>query len=108
VIYLSNFTISHNASASVEEAAKPVSFSAFYDAGANAINMKLSSLISGEGVFNIVDMSGRSVYSERLGTVFIGNNEQKVLLPSNIKAGMYIIHLFVNNQSSTFKMMISK
>lgn len=108
VIYLSNYLISYNQSASLEETAAPVKFSAFYDAEKNAVSMKLNSLISGEGFFNLVDLSGKSVYNERLGTVFIGNNEETVLLPSGIRAGMYIVHLFVNNQSSTFKIMVGK
>lgn len=107
-IFLSQHTVAYNTLASVEEISKSMNFSAFYEATTNTINLKFDSKVIGKGFMNLVDLSGKSVYSDHFGDVKIGENNQKVLLPAEIKNGIYIVHMFVNNQSTTYKLMIQK
>lgn len=108
MIYLSQHNVLYNALASIEEEKVSLNFSALYASTTNTLDLSFDSRISGEGHLNLIDLNGRSVYNNRFGTVKIGSNKEKVLLPDNIQTGIYIAHLFVNNQSSTVKVMISK
>lgn len=107
-IYTSQHTITYNAAASVEEVESVNQFNAFFAATTNTLNLTFNSKIVGEGHLNVVDMSGKSVYNTKIGAVKSGNNTQKVLIPSEIQSGIYLVHLFVNNESAVVKIMIQK
>lgn len=107
-IYLSQHTVSHNATATVKEQEQSMNLSAFFAANTNTLNISFDSRVAGKGFVNVVDLSGKSVYSNHFGDVKIGSNSEKVLLPSEIGNGIYIVHLFVNNQSTTYKLQIQK
>lgn len=107
-IFTSQHTISYNASASVEEVEKVNQFNAFFAATTNTLNLTFNSKIAGEGHLNVVDLSGKSVFNTKIGTVKSGDNTQKVLIPSEIQSGIYLVHLFVNNESAVVKIMIQK
>lgn len=108
MIYTSQHTVSYNATASVEEIENVNQFNAFFAANTNTLNLTFNSKIAGEGHLNVVDLSGKSVYNTKIGAVKTGENSQKVLLPSEIQSGIYLVHLFVNNESSVVKIMIQK
>ncbi len=107
-IFLSQHTVSHNALATVQEQDQSMNFSAFFAANTNTLNLSFDSRVVGKGFVNVINLSGKSVYSNHFGDVKIGSNNEKVLLPAEIKTGIYMVHLFVNNQSTTYKMMIQK
>lgn len=106
MIYTSQHTVSYNATASVAEAEQLTSFNAFFAATTNTLNLAFDSKVAGESHLNVVDMSGKSVYNTKIGTVKTGGNTQKVVLPSEIQSGIYFVHLFVNNESAVVKIMI--
>lgn len=108
VIYTSNITLPANSSAGIAEQEIMTNLSAGYAAIGNTINLTFNSRIAGQGHMNLVDLNGKSVYSTDLNAVVTGGNSEKVLLPADIKSGIYIVHLFVNNQSVTHKLMIQK
>ena len=72
-------------------------FSAGYSSENNSVLMKFSSLVSGEMTFNLVDLTGRSVFYYKMGQSKIGVNQEKIVLPDNIKNGMYVVNMSVNN-----------
>jgi hypothetical protein len=108
VIYTSDATLTPNSTSGITEKEGAMDLSAGYAASTQTINLSFNSRISGAGFMNLVDLNGKSVYSAELNSVKIGGNTEKVLLPSDIKSGIYIVHLFVNNQSTTHKLMIQK
>ena len=70
--------------------------------------MDFNSLVSGEMYFNLVDMNGRSVFTYGLGQSVIGKNSEKIVLPEDLKNGMYVVNMFVNNNVMEKKIMIQK
>jgi hypothetical protein len=48
---------------------------------------------------NLVDVSGKSVFTQILGMAMIGSNEEQISLPSHLESGMYVVHFFVGNNS---------
>lgn len=107
-IYLSQHTVAYNPTASVEELTTSMNLEAFYASNSNTVNVNFDSRIAASGYMNLVDLSGKSVYSTDFGAIKIGKNKEKILLPAEIKDGIYFVHLFVNNQSSSIKIMIQK
>jgi hypothetical protein len=77
-----------------------------YSASANTLNMKYNALSAGSSSVNIVDLSGKSVFNESIGTTEVGSNSKAVKLPSDLKAGVYMIHLNVNNNFASKKIYI--
>jgi hypothetical protein len=108
MIYTSNATLTPNSTSGITEKEAGMDLSAGYAASTNTINLRFNSRISGTSSINLVDLNGRSVYSAELNTVKIGGNTENVLLPADIKSGIYVVHLFVNNQSATHQLMIQK
>lgn len=107
-IYTSQYTITYNTAASVEEVENVNQFNALFAATTNTLNLTFNSKIAGEGHLNVVDLNGKSVFNTKIGAVKSGNNTQKVLIPSEIQSGIYLVHLFVNNESTVVKIMIQK
>lgn len=79
---------------------------ASYSAQTQILSLKSISSITGETAVNLVDLTGKSVYFERLGAVNDSENEFKVLLPSDIKSGIYFVHLNINNNFTSKKIYI--
>lgn len=107
-IFLSQDVVSYNPTASVKDLSQQMNFSAFFAAQTGTLNLSFDSRISGEGFVNLVDLGGKSVFNNHFGAVKIGSNQEKVLLPAELGNGIYIAHLFVNNQSVTCKLMIQR
>lgn len=92
--------------AGVDEAAANLNLQVGYNAANNTLKMEYSALSAGSSSVNIVDLSGKSVFTESVGTTEVGSNTKAVKLPSDLKAGVYVIHLNVNNNFASKKIFI--
>ncbi|MFN5415828.1 MAG: choice-of-anchor V domain-containing protein [Flavobacteriia bacterium] len=109
VIRTSQHTFSAAASsASISEQTKTLNLAVGFVKQNNALELNYSSLQAGSGFLNLVDMSGKSVHTTKINTVNVGENHETVFLPSDLKEGIYIVNFFVNNNSVSKKIMISK
>ena len=107
VVYLSQHII--GSSASISETVKDkYNFNAGYSSSNNSVIMDFNSLVAGEMYFNLVDLNGRSVFTYKMGTSSIGSNNEKIVLPEDLKNGMYVVNMFVNNNAMEQKIMIQK
>ena len=65
-------------------------------------------LIEGDMYFNLIDLSGRSVFTYEMGKSVVGKNNEKIVLPEDLKNGMYVVNMFVNNNVMEKKIVIQK
>lgn len=107
VIYLSQHVFSSTAGLA-EETANDFDFKAGYSSENNSLIMNFNSLGIGEMSLNLVDLNGRSVFNSNLGNCIVGQNKQTLVLPSDIKNGIYIVNFFVNNKAMSAKVMVQK
>lgn len=109
ITYLSQHTFSP-LSGSVQENSSldKYGFKAGYSAENNSVTMNFNSLIAGEMIFNLVDLTGRSVFYYKMGTSKVGKNQEKIVLPENLKNGNYIVNMSVNNNFMEQQIMIQK
>jgi methionine-rich copper-binding protein CopC len=77
-----------------------------YLSTSNSLSVHYQALSAGESSVNLVDLSGKSVFNESIGTTQVGENKKAVKLPSDLKAGIYIVHLNVNNNFTSKKIYI--
>ncbi len=108
IVYLSQYLINASSADLVENSRDKYNFSAGYSSNQNAVVMNFNSLIVGEMYFNLVDLSGRSVFTYRMGNSKIGKNSEKIVLPDDIKNGVYVVNMFVHNNVMEQKVMIQK
>ncbi|MBI1837425.1 MAG: hypothetical protein HYR91_09190 [Flavobacteriia bacterium] len=108
VVYLSQHVIPASSAGVIEQVQNSNKFSAGYSADQNAVVMDFSSLVAGNMFFNLVDMSGRSVFTYKMGQSQIGANHEKIVLPEDLKNGIYVVNMFVNNKAMEQKIMIQK
>ena len=107
VVYLSQHVF--GSLASIDEVkAEKYNFSAGYSSATNSVVMDFNSLVAGDMYFNLVDLNGRSVFTYEMGNAQVGKNNQKIVLPNDLKNGMYIVNMFVNNNAMSQKIMIQK
>lgn len=107
-IYLSQHVITAQGTNSVKEITSPLTgMKVAYDAINRALVLNFASLNSGEMTLNFLDMSGRSVFYSEIGLAMPGENTHKVKLPADLKSGLYIVHLLVNNNALSAKLQIS-
>lgn len=85
-----------------------LTISAGYNSSKHAVDVSLGTLNSGEAFINIVDLNGRSVFTENLGNVSSGESDRTVLLPSDLKAGMYVVNLSVDNNYASKKIVVAQ
>ncbi len=107
VIYLSQHVITSTLGL-VEQTDNQLNFTVGYSPENNSAVFNFTTLSVGEMVLNLVDLNGRSVFHSELGTAQIGQNNQSVALPSDLKNGIYIANFFVNNKVMSAKIMIQK
>lgn len=109
VIRTSQHTFSPaQSSASLKEEAKNIDLAVGYLSQSQSLLLNFTSLFEGSGYINLIDMSGKSVFSKRINSVKIGANEETVELPKNLNEGLYVVNFFVNNNSVKKKIMITK
>jgi hypothetical protein len=106
-IYLSQHVISSTLGL-LEQTDNQSHFTVGYSPENNSAVFNFTTLSVGEMVLNLVDLNGRSVFHSDLGTAQIGQNNQSVALPSDLKNGIYIANFFVNNKVMSAKIMIQK
>jgi len=107
VIYLSQHVVTSTAGIE-DETSNDWVFSAGYAPDNNSLVMNFNSLGIGEMSVNVVDLNGRSVFYNSLGNCSVGANKQSVVLPSDIKNGIYVVNFFVNNNAMSAKVMVQK
>ena len=106
-IYLSQHVISSTLGVQEEENVA-ANFSAGYSSSTNSLALNFTTLSAGEMNLNLVDLNGKSVFTYNMGNAVIGENKEKITLPSDLKNGIYIVHFFVNNKAMSSKVMIQK
>lgn len=107
VIYLSQHVIGSVASLDEEEVEEN-SFNAGYNAQGNKVVVDFVTLTSGPMFFNLIDMNGKSVYSQSMSDAIVGNNKHTVVLPSSVENGMYVVNFFVGNNAMSAKILVQK
>lgn len=105
VIYVSTHTISES-NASIEENTFEHNFKAGYSISNREIVIDFNANTIGDMVVNVVDMNGRSVYTEKLGSSELGENSERVRLPQEIDGGIYVVHFFVGNKAMSANIMV--
>jgi hypothetical protein len=105
-IFLSQHTI--ESTASLEENSTSSTFQAGYSPDDHKIVLEIDTPDKGDLYINIVDLNGRSVFTSDLGSKGQGESSTSVKLPSDLKNGLYVVNLFVNNKALSQKVMIQR
>lgn len=79
-----------------------------YQASTNSLNIHLNSKFDGEGFVNLVDMNGKSVFTEKLGNVNAGESAHSVRLDNELPSGIYMVNVSVDNNMTMKRVFISK
>lgn len=106
LIYLSQYTIGSNSSSLAENTLDDYNFTAGYSPEANKVFLDFSSKTVGNMYLNLVDMTGKSVFTYDMGESNIGENNEQIVLPSDIESGIYMIHFFVGNNAMSSQIMV--
>ena len=83
-------------------------FKAGFAANENKVILNFNAVTVDNIFFNLVDMSGKSVFTSRLGNSQIGKNSTSVSLPVDLKSGIYMVNFFIGNKAMSDKIMIQK
>ena len=106
LIYLSQHTLGVNTSSITENVQDDFNFTSGYSPEANRVFLTFNSLTVGEMYFNLVDLTGKSVFTYDLGESMIGENDEQITLPSDIETGIYLVHFFVGNKAMSSQIMV--
>jgi hypothetical protein len=71
-----------------------------------SLSINFNALSAENLFFNLIDGSGKSVYSKDLGSASVGTNKHNVQLPSDLKSGVYFVHLFIGNKAIDKKILL--
>jgi hypothetical protein len=106
-IFLSQHTFTADDLTSTLEKEKPVfSLDAHYVKNANQMVLNMDLPQSAGVYFNLLDLSGRSIYSVDLGHKNSGEFKEVVTLNRNLDNGIYIATVFFNNNPISQKFMV--
>lgn len=105
LIRLSNVSI--GSTVGVDENSNISDVNLGYASTTNSLNVIIDSKQNGTAAINILDMSGKSVQFEELGSVNNGSNGFSVKLNNTLPEGMYVAHISVNNQFVTKKFYVN-
>ncbi|WP_430406252.1 choice-of-anchor V domain-containing protein [Fluviicola sp.] len=94
--------------AGIEEAASKVETRIGYQASTNSLNIQLDSKVDGSVFVNVVDLSGKSVFTEDMGTVSSGESALSVRLDRELISGVYLVNVSVDNNMTMKRVFISK
>ncbi|WP_341902491.1 choice-of-anchor V domain-containing protein [Fluviicola taffensis] len=94
--------------AGIQEAANKIETSIGYQASTNSLNIQLDSKVDGSVFVNVVDLSGKSVFTEDLGTVSSGESAFSVRLDKELNSGIYMVNVSVDNNMTLKRIFISK
>lgn len=106
VIYLSQHI--YGSVAGVEENQHDITLELGFNSVNNTLAINYTTLAAGESMLNLVDLNGKSVFNESIGSTEIGENKKAVRLPSDLQSGVYVAHLNVNNNFISKKIYIQK
>lgn len=79
-----------------------------YQSATNSLNIHLNSKVDGSVFVNVVDLNGRSVFTENLGNVSAGESALSVRLDNELNSGIYMVNVSVDNNMTMKKVFISK
>lgn len=94
--------------AGVEEASAKLETQIGYQASTNSLNIHLNSKFDGDGFVNLVDMNGKSVFTEKLGNVNAGESAHSIRLDNELNSGIYMVNVSVDNNMTMKRVFISK
>ncbi len=107
VIYLSEHTF--GSTASLEEVEEDLTdFTAGYSPASHAIQLNFSSKTVDRMFLNLVDMNGKSVFTDNPGNSQLGSNSFNVTLPGDLNPGMYVVNLFVGNKAMKANVLVQR
>lgn len=104
-IYLSQHVIGSSASINENEQFNS-NFTAGFNNETSQLNISFSSLVSDKMFLNLVDMSGKSAFTYSMDESNIGKNNETILLPSDLKSGVYLVNFFVGNNAMSSKIVV--
>jgi hypothetical protein len=96
VIYLSQHVFNAVSTASINEA-ETTKTKVWFNTAERLLNLKVSTHKPEKVHLNLVDITGKSVFSRDMGWTDIGNNHLSIHLPENLPKGIYVAHIFVHN-----------
>jgi hypothetical protein len=94
--------------AGVEENSAKVETQIGYQASTNSLNIHLNSKVDGSVFVNLVDMNGKSVFTENVGNVSAGESALSVRLNNELNSGIYMVNVSVDNNMTMKRVFISK
>lgn len=104
VIYLSQHIV--GSTAGINDVQSSQNLFVSYNNESEKLQINFDALAVENLYFNLVDASGKSVFTKDLGTSSVGKNKHSVQIPSNIKQGLYFVHLFIGNKAIDKKIML--
>ncbi len=94
--------------AGVTETSAKVETQIGYQANTNSLNIHLDSKLDGAVFVNVVDLNGKSVFTENLGNVSAGESALSVRLDNELNNGIYMVNVSVDNNMTMKRVFISK
>ena len=94
--------------AGIQETASKIETRIGYQASTNSLNIQLDSKVDGSVFVNVVDLSGKSVFTEDVGTVSSGESAFSVRLDKELNSGIYLVNVSVDNNMTMKRVYISK
>ena len=108
VIYLSQHTFSAPDVSSIEEEKISESLEVLYSAHKNAVLADFEISNPSNISFNIVGLDGKSVYFKNVNHFVLGVYSEMLRLPNDIRDGVYITTIFIDNKPLSKKLFISR
>ncbi|MNY24482.1 hypothetical protein D3C86_1582000 [compost metagenome] len=72
------------------------------------MNIQLNSKVDGSVFVNVVDLNGKSVFTENMGKINSGESSLSVRLNQELNSGIYLVNVSVDNNMTMKKIFISK
>lgn len=91
-----------------EESNDSKDFTAGYSPSTNEVVLNFTASSVDAIGFTLVDMNGKVCHAAHEGESTIGKNSTAVSLPSDLKAGVYVVNVVVGNKAISAKIMIQK
>lgn len=107
VIYLSQYSLNTSAGL-VEKTSLNKNFEVGYSPESHQLIIHFEDLAPGEMFLNLVDLNGKSVFTQKLGKSLEGSNTQKIKLPNDLVSGIHFVNFFVDNKALAGKVLVSK
>lgn len=107
VIYLSQHVLGTSAGL-IEKTKFESDFKVGYSPTNKQVIIEFNREDVGEMYINIVDLNGKSVFTQKLGKSISGLNKQKIVLPSTVSDGMHIVNFFVDNNVMSGKILVNE